>query len=89
VDADMSNFTMRERDMYHSLKTGRIPESCKLDQFGIKVENEKIVTPGVILRFQPDDIRHIKVFLDNQHVGNIFYKEERGMVPFILTNINK
>jgi hypothetical protein len=81
---------MRERDMYNSLMTGRIPESCKLDQLGIKVENKKIVTPGVILIFQHDDIRHITVFLDNEPVGNIFYAEEdNGFITFILTNINK
>jgi hypothetical protein len=66
--------------MYKSLLEGFIPTACKLDHLGIQVENNKIVTPGVRFSFDSDDKRHVTVFLDDESVGSIFYKENDGYI---------
>jgi len=81
-----SSFHLKEKNMYKSLLKGFIPDGCKLDHLGIQVEKNKIVTPGVIFQFQPNDERHVTVLLADERVGSIFYKEENGYIIFFTYN---
>ena len=81
--------TQREILMYKSLLEGDIPNACYLGHLGIKVEKNKIVTPGVKFLYQDNDKRQVTVFLDNNRVGSIFYKEEsNGYIVFKVFNNN-
>lgn len=83
-----ASYTLREKDMYNSLLNGFIHDDCCLEKLGIKVENNKIVTPGVKFLYQDNDKRHITIFLNDNRVGSIFYKEKENDIVFYVYNNN-